>query len=149
MIQSQIVLHRLEVVMRRAGWAAHSRRPLAGPTRSVRAGTSTSNVMPARCVSQWVCRTKYRGTRVVVQKFSRAQVRPITPVDAKRMTDGGIKVITGGNPDEPRPRLAKVASGLLGEFHVREQRRAEIVGVIRVERRCRSGRLCHAKCSGK
>jgi len=38
MIQSQIVLHRFEGVMRRAGWAAHRRRPLAGPTRSVRAG---------------------------------------------------------------------------------------------------------------
>jgi len=40
-----MVLHRFEAVMRRAGWAAHSRRPLAGPTRSVRVPARTSNVM--------------------------------------------------------------------------------------------------------
>ena len=51
MIQSQIVLHRFDAVMRRAGWVARSAAPLAGPLPArLQVPARTSDVTISRAV---------------------------------------------------------------------------------------------------
>ena len=56
-------------------------------------------------------------------------VAAVAPIEPQLMSNGGVEVVADGNPYQLRPGLPEIASRLLRDLHVLEQRWPEIFGV--------------------